>query len=260
MATQLKLLSTDFDGTLIDPSLSPATFTPLWTCIRHLQKEHGLLWAINTGRDLSFTLQGLADWKIPVKPDFLLTMEREIHLPGETDNWVPHLAWNDQCLRDHRDLELRIGHHLRAFQRFLHQSTSALAVIEEGRFVGIEASSEEELAGIVLRMDDFFGECPELSYQRNGIYLRFSHHRYHKGAVLHELSQMLGIGPDEVAAAGDNFNDLSMLTGEFAGITICPSNAVPEVIEQVRQSGGMVTQNPAGLGVLEALQSLYPEA
>ncbi|MCH8474510.1 MAG: Cof-type HAD-IIB family hydrolase [Opitutales bacterium] len=255
-----KLISTDFDGTLVHHDHDPEDFQPLWDFFSYLQKEHGVLWAINTGRDLDFTLYGLEEYQISAKPDFLLTMEREIHLPAEEgapSAWIPHLAWNERCQEDHLALEEKITPQLDSFHRFLEQETTANPVFEEGRFVGIEASTEQELAQIVLRMDDFFSSSADFSYQRNGIYLRFCHVNYHKGAVLRELSRMLSLSPSEVCAAGDNFNDLAMLEPTAAEHLIAPENAIPEVKEALRKHRGIIAEGIAGQGVLEALKTIF---
>lgn len=255
-----KLLSTDFDGTLVHHESDPAEFRPLWEYITYLQREHGVLWAINTGRDLEFTLDGLKQYEVTAQPDFLLTMEREIHLPAESPAegaWSPHLAWNERCQEDHLLLEEKITPQLQSFHHFLETETMANPVIEQGRFVGIEASTEQELAQIVLRMEDFFASSTEFSYQRNGIYLRFCHVNYHKGAVLRELSRMLSLQPSQVCAAGDNFNDLAMLEPSAAKHLIAPGNAIPEVKETLRRHGGIVTDEVAGVGLLRALRAIF---
>ncbi|MCC5788172.1 MAG: HAD family phosphatase [Opitutales bacterium] len=255
-----KLISTDFDGTLVHHDHDPVDFRPLWEFLTYLQEAHGVLWAINTGRDLDFTLCGLEDYQITAKPDFLLTMEREIHLPaqeGGSSAWVPHLAWNERCQEDHLALEQKITPQLHSFHQFLKMETTANPVIEGGRFVGIEASTEQELAQIVLRMEDFFAKATEFSYQRNGIYLRFCHINYHKGAVLQELSRMLSLEPSQVCAAGDNFNDLAMLEPTSAEYLIAPVNAIPEVKEALRKHRGIIAEEIAGLGVLQALKTIF---
>ena len=253
--TPPKLISTDFDGTLVHHDYEPEEFRPLWDYIAYLQQEHGVLWAINTGRDLDFTLYGLEEYQVTAKPDFLLTMEREIHLPGEdeeTDNWIPHLAWNERCQEDHLALEQKIIPQLQSFHHYLEQETGANPVIEGGRFVGIEASTEQELAEIVLRMEDIFAAAAEFSYQRNGIYLRFCHADYDKGATLRELSRMLSLEASQVCAAGDNYNDLAMLDPSTAQYLIAPDNAIPEVKEALRQHRGILSDEVAGIGLLQA--------
>ena len=54
---------------------------------------------------------------------------------------------------------------------------------------------------------------PDFCFQRNSIYLRFCHVDYHKGSALGELCRLEQIPADSVFAAGDPFNDISMLDG-----------------------------------------------
>jgi len=94
---------------------------------------------------------------------------------------------------------------------------------------------------------------PKFHYQRNGIYLRFCHADYHKGAVLSELARLLEVPRENIFAAGDHHNDISMLDGKVAGMPSCPANAIAEVQQAVRNAGGYVAQKNHGAGVHEAL-------
>ncbi|HEV7645362.1 MAG TPA: Cof-type HAD-IIB family hydrolase [Pyrinomonadaceae bacterium] len=50
-----------------------------------------------------------------------------------------------------------------------------------------------------------------------------------KGFGLCNLAQSLGLGPENVMAMGDNFNDLEML--EYAGTPVIMGNAAPELLQ-----------------------------
>jgi hydroxymethylpyrimidine pyrophosphatase-like HAD family hydrolase len=63
---------------------------------------------------------------------------------------------------------------------------------------------------------------------------------------------MLQIDRSTVLAAGDHFNDISMLDGRYAAYPCCPSNAIPEVKRTVRAAGGHVGSLPAAAGIAEA--------
>ena len=93
----------------------------------------------------------------------------------------------------------------------------------------------------------------KFNYQRNTVYLRFCHSDYHKGAALAELSRLLEIDRENIFAAGDHHNDISMLDGTHAAMPSCPANAIPEVKESVRAAGGYVATKQHGAGVHEAL-------
>src|SRR5438270_12275804 len=90
---------------------------------------------------------------------------------------------------------------------------------------------------------------PQFNYQRNTLYLRFCHSDYHKGAALGELSRLLQIPRENIFAAGDHHNDVSMLDGQFAAMPACPANAIPEVKKAVRSAGGFVAKREHGAGV-----------
>ena len=92
-----------------------------------------------------------------------------------------------------------------------------------------------------------------LTVVRNAIYFRFGHTRYSKGTTLGEIARLLGVKREEVFAAGDHYNDLSMLDGTHAGQVAAPSNAIPVVKRAVRAAGGYVSEKSCGLGVVDAL-------
>src|SRR5438046_8655244 len=94
---------------------------------------------------------------------------------------------------------------------------------------------------------------PELNYQRNTIYLRFCHADYHKGAALAELSRLIQVPREEIFAAGDHHNDVSMLDGRVAGMPACPANAIDQVTNTVLSAGGYVADLDYGAGIQEAL-------
>ena len=72
--------------------------------IRELQ-DAGAIWAINTGRSVDLLESGLTDFALPIRPDFILTTEREVFRPVRIgDNWEPFGDWNERCARDHAEL------------------------------------------------------------------------------------------------------------------------------------------------------------
>ena len=100
--TELRLLSLDFDGTMVGPWIEgkAAVSEELVKCLAALRKRGALL-AINTGRSLSLVDQGME--LFPAIPDFALTTEREI-FRWTKEGWEPFSDWNQQCHRDHEEL------------------------------------------------------------------------------------------------------------------------------------------------------------
>lgn len=254
MPQKIRLLSTDFDGTLVAHASDPVLDPDCMELIRALQKE-GAIWAINTGRSVQLLESGLIDFEFPVHPDFILTSERDVFRPAENGKrWEPFGDWNARVARDHAELFTSASAVFAEVIEFVNQKTRARVLYERHGPEGLIAQDEAEMEKIIAFIDEARAPHPKFHYQRNTIYLRFCHVDYHKGAALAELSRLLEIPREETFAAGDHFNDLSMLDGRFAQFPACPSNAIPEVKDVVRAAGGYVAQRACGAGVYQALK------
>jgi HAD superfamily hydrolase (TIGR01484 family) len=253
----LRLLSLDFDGTMVGPWLEgkAAVSEELVKCLAALRKRGALL-AINTGRSLSLVDQGME--LFPAIPDFALTTEREI-FRWTKEGWEPFSDWNQQCHRDHEQLFTEAALLLAEIEAYILNGRQARSYREYGRLVGLIAQNDDEMDRIVEYLRLQCSRVANFSFQRNSIYLRFCHAVYHKGSVLKALQTRLGIQPQETFAAGDNFNDLPMLDPGIAQHLACPSNSVEEVKETVRRHGGFVADLPGGDGIAQALHRIYPQ-
>lgn len=67
-------------------------------------------------------------------------------------------------------------------------------------------------------------------------YLEFMHPKASKGQALKALSEKFGIGPGEVMAFGDSYNDIDMI--EFAGFGVAMGNAPDEVKSRAKYVTG----------------------
>lgn len=255
MAQKIRLLSTDFDGTLVANGSDPVLDRACMECIETLQAD-GVIWAINTGRSVDLLESGLADFGFAVHPDFILTSERDIFRPASNGGakWEPFGNWNERVARTHAELFHSAESVLAEVVDFVNQQTKARLLYHSAGLEGLVAESEEELDRVAEFIDRARVRQPKFHYQRNTVYLRFCHADYHKGAALAELSRLLQIPRDEIFAAGDNHNDISMLDGRFAQFPACPANAIPEVKNAVESAGGYVASQNHGAGVHEALR------
>ncbi|MGI8436728.1 MAG: HAD family hydrolase [Chthoniobacterales bacterium] len=253
MPENLRLLSTDFDGTLVahhsDPVLDPGCMA----LIGDLQKR-GTIWAINTGRSRDLLESGLTDFDFPVRPDFILTSERDVFRPAENgQRWEAFGDWNNRVARDHAELYASASSIYAEVVQFVERETSARVLHDARGPEGLIAQDEEEMARIIEFIDEARAAHPKFHYQHNTVYLRFCHADYHKGAALAELQRLIEIPREQTFAAGDHFNDISMLEGRYAKYPACPGNAIEPVKEAVRQANGYVAKSGCGAGVREAL-------
>jgi HAD superfamily hydrolase (TIGR01484 family) len=253
MSSRVRLLSTDFDGTLVAHGTDPVLDLGCMSYIEKLQAD-GVLWAINTGRSVELLESGLTDFEFPIHPDFILTSERDIFRPSSNGGkWEPFGDWNERVAREHAQLFHSAEAVLAEVVDFVKQKTKARLLYHSAGLEGLVAENEEELDRVTKFIDRAREKQPKFHYQRNTIYLRFCHADYHKGAALAELSRLLEIPREEIFAAGDHHNDISMLDGRFAACPACPANAIPEVKEAVKSAGGYVASQAYGAGVHEAL-------
>jgi HAD superfamily hydrolase (TIGR01484 family) len=251
---QIKLLSIDFDGTMVSRVSEPVLDRECMELIRDLQ-DQGTIWAINTGRSVDLLESGLTDFEFPMRPDFILTSERDVFRPGSNgDKWEPFGDWNARCARDHAELFSSAQSILAEVVDFVTQQTKAQLLHDSEGLEGLRAENEEEMNRIVDFIEQARGDDTKFHYQRNTIFLRFCHADYHKGAVLAELARLINVPRENIFAAGDHHNDISMLNGEVAGMPACPANAIDEVKTAVRSAGGYVAERQHGAGVHEALQ------
>ncbi len=171
--------------------------------------------------------------------------------------WIGETAWNSRCEKEHRKLFRKSRRVLKRIQRWVESETAAVWGMQENEPAGIVASTASEMGAIVRMIDAEIQAKPLLSYQRNGIYLRFSHAGYHKGTAMAELARMLGLTAENTFAIGDSHNDLDMLDRSMAALLACPGNACEEVKQRVAESGGYVARSAASVGTIEALRAQF---
>ena len=257
MARQIRLLSTDFDGTLVAHHLNGHGESVLdgrcMALIQEMQKG-GAIWAINTGRSMQLLESGLTDFDFPVRPDFILTSERDVFRPcANGQKWEPFGDWNSRVARDHAELYESAADIYAEVLDFVQRNTRARIIYDRHAPEGVVAQNDEEMARIIAFIDEARAAHPKFNYQHNTVYLRFCHADYHKGAALAELSRLIEVPREQTFAAGDHHNDISMLDGRSAEFAACPANAVPLVKETVRNADGYVAEGECGAGVYEAL-------
>src|SRR5438067_13709005 len=193
----IHLISTDFDGTLVahenDPVLDPSCIE----LIGELQRA-GALWTINTGRSVELLESGLLDFEFLIRPDFILTSERDVFRPSRHGGkWEPFGDWNDRCAQAHAELFNSAQSVLTEIIDFVNRKTKARVIYLVAAAEGVAATSEQEMDRITEFVEWLRTRQHEFSDQRNTIHLRFCHAHYHKGAALAELSRLINIPREE---------------------------------------------------------------
>lgn len=245
----------DFDGTLVDKDHTPSFEPALAEQLGEARRE-GAAWVINTGRSLHHALEGVLGHGIPIAPDFIIAREHEIYARSASGRWSDLGVWNGEARVVH---DMFYRHHARVLgdiRRFVEEAHLGWWIEEAGDPAGVITHTEEGMAQVIDFVHEHTAHWPDLGYQRNTIYLRFTHRRFDKGTALQELSRHLGLSAAQVFAAGDNFNDLPMLRRDLAHHLLAPANSLPQVKVQVLAEGGHVSALPASRAMAEAVARL----
>ena len=254
----IQLISTDFDGTLHADFETPPVPVELQNLIGRLQGL-GAKWVINTGRDLSSVMEGIARARLTIRPDYLVVVEREIYLHQDS-KFVQHETWNGACQRDHDELFGKIRHDVPRLVEWISKRFAATLYEDDYSPFCLVAENNDHADRIQEYLEDYARGVPSLSVVRNDVYARFSHVAYNKGTALGEIARELGVSREGIFAAGDHYNDVPMLSKEFAGCLVAPDNAIGPVKELVRRQGGYVSHQPWGHGVTRGLEHFLEEA
>jgi HAD superfamily hydrolase (TIGR01484 family) len=248
----VKLLCTDFDGTIHDPADQPPMAPELLDSLRAAQRS-GILWVLSTGRILPDILTRLQPLTGGVWPDYIVAVEREIH-ERHNGGYRGHSAWNAHCQAAHAVLFSQAHERLNAVRSWIEENFDARLYTDEWSPFSIVAQKPEDAERIHERIMGVCREVPNLCVMRNTLYFRFAHRRYTKGTALGEIARHRGLKKESILAVGDHFNDLEMLDGVHAGCVATLSNAIPEIKQAVTRAGGYIARQPASRGVVEALR------
>ena len=249
------ILAFDFDGTMHDPQRQPPVSGKLFECIEHLRKSENMIWGICTGRSMMHLVEGFSGG-MRFLPDFVVAREREIYFPNQFGRFIPDEGWNKICDKDHKRLFKKARKELKAVRKYVEEVAKGEWVEVAGDLAGVVLPHEDEMAGLLAEVEKLCSGLNNLGYERNGVYLRFSHTSYGKGPALKEIARRMNVEPENVIAGGDNYNDLSMLAPDVTAKPICPGNAVPEVRQWVEECGGAVGKSGASVGLVEALDQI----
>lgn len=251
MSLPIKLISTDFDGTLFAEFENP----PIPAAVLELigdQQSRGAKWVINTGRDMSSLMEALARAQVTVEPDFLVLVEREIFC-HDGSQYLGIEEWNRACAKAHAELFARVRPDVPRIVAWVNARFHVQLYEDAWSPFCLIAGDNRQADVIHDYLTEYSRGVPNLTVVRNDVYARFSHAAYNKGTALAELTRRLGLTADNVFAVGDWLNDLPMLSRRCARWLAAPANAVEAVKQAVLQQGGHVSKLSHGNGVAEGL-------
>lgn len=254
MKPPIKLISTDFDGTLHTDFENPPVPKELESLIGALQ-QRGVYWVINTGRDLTSLMESLTKAGLSIRPDYVVVVEREIYELKESD-YVSVRDWNERCSQLHSELFEKVRPHMPRIHEWIRSRYQAQVYEDPYSPFCLIAEKVRDAEEIHDYLEVSCKEVGDLVIMRNDVYARFSHKAFNKGTALAEIARRLAIKPDEIVAAGDHLNDLPMLSHEFARWLVAPMNAIQQVKETVLRQNGYVSEKHCGHGVAHGISQV----
>ena len=249
---ELKLICTDFDGTIHDDRCDPP-IAPEFEAAVLAHQQRGVKWVVNTGRELSSLLEELARSEIKARPDYLVVVEREIYI-HQRAQYVAHQEWNDRCDSVHARMFADLEEEIPKLFAWVNEQYQVTAYEDPWSPFCLITDHVDQTEEIVEYLESWASGWPELAIVRNDVYARLSHVDFNKGTALQEVARLGGAMPEEIFVAGDHFNDLPMFDPKIAHGLAAPSNAMPMIQETVRRHGGLVANQKSGLGVAEMLE------
>jgi HAD superfamily hydrolase (TIGR01484 family) len=249
-----QLLCTDFDGTLYSESQSPRIPEKLINLIQEL-KSQGVVWMVNTGRDLEYLLESLVEHSKGVMPDYIGAVEREVFI-HQSGAYHPVDHWNQHSKAVHKTLFQRHSPLMLEVSEWISSRFEAEVFEDPHSPVCLIAQNNEDADQIHSFVNSKLKDYSELAWVRNDIYARFSHAHIHKGTILNEVAKLHQFPTTDVVVAGDHFNDIPMLSRKFAHHLLAPSNAIPAVRDHLALNAGFISDYEAGEGVWDGLRML----
>ena len=142
LSTSLRLLCTDFDGTIAEKDYKP--ISPLFfERLTAWRKRGPLYWVVNTGRTIESLQEELTRRRVPIWPDWVVAVEREIWLVRDRRG-IGWFEWNRKCELMHTQLFESVQPVWKLVEDYISRHTKAKLVEDAGSPLGIIASCEEE--------------------------------------------------------------------------------------------------------------------
>ena len=258
----IKLVVSDIDGTLVDQSeelREPAFRMVSWL------RERGVLFTLATGR-----VQGMAEKyaeKLGIAVPYVASNGASLILNGKAirRDTVPLRPLEEMILRADA-LGLSVIYSPDGYERVQRVTPFILGQQRAfSRYFHVEPLTRQDFATgqiekLCLMDDDRTGRIEEIARMAAVLPGAYGFTRYGDRAVeivrggatkasgVRELARLLGVSLSEVLTAGDDENDLEMLSEAGVGVTV--QNALPKV----KARASYVASQPTAAGVFEAVR------
>lgn len=254
---ELHLLATDYDGTLIGPEgAEPEGYFELRQLIRWMRRNWGTQWAVVTGRHAA-SLSGLiADLMIRgLTPDYFVVEDACIY-QRRGGRFRAFWWWNLNIARRRRKQLAQYRPDVAAMVATLRRQYPEAQDLAQKRVIDLWLRLPDADAALTVERElrTHFAGNPDFFVFRWEQEVCLMPTAGTKGDAIKKLLGHLQIDAESVLTIGDGPNDITMLDGTAGVRSGCVANAVPEVIDAVRKSGGHIAAGPCVQGVIECIR------
>ena len=253
-----RLVCLDFDGTIMVYDEAGGHFHVGVIDLLNRLADAGIAWCTNSGRDQYDQLEVLKRCRakgLTAMPVALMCSESVIYERVDT-GYVSFEPWNtrvqDDLRRLHREVQSLLDPRM---ESIVSRYGSCPYYIGEN-YTAFNVLADPDLPMALHReLEDLLKPVQGCVVTRNGGWVAIITEQAGKGNVLREYMTRRGFAPNEVLAVGDQYNDLSMLDGSAAALVGCPGDAIVDVVDVVRNAGGIVAESPGPEGTLEVIRA-----
>lgn len=254
MAADIRLIATDLDGTLIGSANELPLYTDFREQIDGLRERHNAVWVACTGRKFSSFWQFFLPMRnMDLLPDYVIV--RHAYIFRRTSlGFIPHLVWNISILIRIWREGLAANEAIDRWHETLTGGATGVNTIRRSKErLSLRFESEDSATVAANLLSQKIRDFRHLRVFVNGNDVDVRTIPSTKGMALSELAHYLSIEREHMLTIGNGSNDVSMLDGAVSGMTGCPANSDPEVMEAVHRAGGHIASHRALRGVMEIL-------
>jgi len=258
-ASTIKLISLDFDGTILVYDDPAGVFHPSVIDLLNELEARGIRWCANSGRDFPDQLKVLdrsCARGLKFLPDALICSESLVYVRNN-GQYSPLEPWNSKAHDDLRACHARVQKQLDGQLTYIQRTYQPISTMIGDLFTAFFVHDKDGLPIKLFQdLNRFLKNLEGVMLTRNGGWVAVMHEALGKGHALKAYARHIDLPSDHILAIGDQYNDLPMLILDVARHVGCPGDAIPEVRQAVRKAGGWVAEASGPVGTIEVIKNL----
>jgi len=258
-AADIRLISLDFDGTILVYDDPAGVFHPEVIKLLNALDAKGIRWCANSGRDFKdqmSVLERSCARGLTHMPDALICSESVVYV-RDGAHYHSLEPWNAQAHEGLRDCHARVQQRLDGELTYIQKTYLPISTMIGDLFTAFFVHDKDDLPIKLFNdLKRFLDGLDGVMLTRNGGWVAVMHDELGKGQALKAYAKYIGLPNRHILAVGDQYNDLPMLILDVARHVGCPGDAIVEVRQAVKKAGGHVAESKGPLGTIEVIRTL----